>query len=87
MKLFISILVCICASIGTKAQNINSKPVILYGVFPADSLTTAPFNSWFNKNYGEYMPDSISLVALKKQSLKDICIQVFLGTWCGDSKR
>lgn len=87
MKLFISILVCICAGMGTIAQNINSKPAILYGIFPADSLTTAPFNSWFNKNYQEYKPDSITFTALKKQSIKDISIRVFLGTWCGDSKR
>ena len=87
MKLFISIIVCICAGIGTTAQNINSKPVILYGLFSADSLTTAPFNKWFNKTYDDYQPESITVASFKKQSMKDISIQVFLGTWCGDSKR
>ncbi len=87
MKTFISVLVCICLIHNTNAQTASPKPKILYGVFPVDSLKAAPFGTWFNKNYEEYKPDSLTVLALKKMATKEMKIQIFMGTWCGDSKR
>jgi thiol-disulfide isomerase/thioredoxin len=87
MKSFISILVCICFINNTNAQTHVPKPKNLYGAFSIDSLQAAPFGTWFNKNYEEYKPDSVTILALKKQVVKDMKIQIFMGTWCGDSKR
>jgi tetratricopeptide (TPR) repeat protein len=87
MKLFISILVCIQISFFATAQNNAPSTLNILGTFSADSLRAAPFAGWFVKNYDEYRPDSSTVAGLKKQVMKDIRIQVFLGTWCGDSKR
>lgn len=88
MKLFISILVCICLiNFNMNAQTVTAKPKTLYGIFPIDSLKAAPFGTWFNKNYDDYKPDSLTILALKKLATKEMKIQIFMGTWCGDSKR
>ncbi len=42
--------------------------------------------SWYKKNYSSYTPEQTSLEALQ-DSLNDIEIKVFMGTWCHDSKR
>ena len=42
--------------------------------------------SWFKKNYSNYTPEETSLEALQN-SLTDIEIKVFMGTWCHDSQR
>lgn len=42
--------------------------------------------SWYKKNYSSYTPEQTSLEALQ-DSLNDIEIKVFMGTWCHDSQR
>jgi thiol-disulfide isomerase/thioredoxin len=58
----------------------------LLGVHPIADLRQAPFADWFQYNYQNYQPDSLLLPELK-QLLKGKELQIFLGTWCGDSKR
>lgn len=69
------------------AQTVATKPIILYGQIKKDSLSKTPFAEWFKPGYDDYHPDAGTITILKNQQLKDITIQVFLGTWCGDSKR
>lgn len=59
---------------------------MLLGKNPRESLLKAPFAEWYNPNYGSYQPDK-RLVQQIKPLLFDKKIQLFLGTWCGDSKR
>jgi tetratricopeptide (TPR) repeat protein len=59
----------------------------LLGVVTRDSLLQSPYNTWFSKNYEDYRPDSLVMSRLKKTSFKKIRIEIFFGTWCGDSKR
>jgi thiol-disulfide isomerase/thioredoxin len=59
----------------------------LWGICTRDSFLQTPFNVWFQKNYDDYKPDLALIEALKKQNLKDFKIKIFLGTWCGDTKR
>ncbi len=49
-------------------------------------LLQIPFSDWFVKNYNEYLVDS-SLVPELNKRLKKKNITIFLGTWCGDSRR
>ena len=42
--------------------------------------------SWYKKNYSSYTPEQTSLEALQ-DSLNEVQIKVFMGTWCHDSKR
>jgi len=69
------------------AQNPEAKPRILYGAITKDSLTKAPYDKWFTTGYDTYKPNAETVAQLKKLNFKDCTIQIFFGTWCGDSKR
>jgi thiol-disulfide isomerase/thioredoxin len=69
------------------AQTSEPKPRILYGAITKDSLEIAPYDKWFTTGYNAYKPNAEIVAQLKKQNFKDYSIQIFLGTWCGDSKR
>lgn len=59
---------------------------ILLGEINKNGLTNNSFNEWFSENYNEYSINK-SIVKQLKDSLNTYDINVFLGTWCGDSKR
>lgn len=58
----------------------------LYGKSTEEAMKQPPFNSWYLTNYNAYAPDSIALEALRP-ALRNKTIQIFMATWCGDSKR
>jgi thiol-disulfide isomerase/thioredoxin len=87
MSKIISLSIAILFSAISFAQTSEPKPRILYGAITIDSLTVAPYDKWFATGYDIYKPNVETVALLKKQSLKDYSIQIFLGTWCGDSKR
>ena len=58
----------------------------LLGEINKQGLEQAPFNDWFSKNYDSYLVNE-KVVEKLINSLKEYKITVFLGTWCGDSKR
>jgi tetratricopeptide (TPR) repeat protein len=64
-----------------KQQQIN-----LLGHCSISSLQQAPFNSWFYLQQQNYKPDS-SIVKGIEPFIQQTTIEIFLGTWCGDSKR
>lgn len=49
-------------------------------------LEQAPFNDWFVKNYQDYRVDSATADRLKP-ALSGRRFRIFMGTWCGDSRR
>ncbi len=49
-------------------------------------LQREAYRSWFQTGYEQYANDQATTSALIPL-LKDITIEIFLGTWCGDSKR
>lgn len=59
----------------------------LLGIVPRDSLMVEPYRTWFQKNYDEYVVDALSLQKVKAKLTADITIDIFFGTWCGDSQR
>ena len=59
---------------------------VLWGEFEMADLHRPAFVDWFQKGYDAYSPDESVLKELKEQ-LKGHQIKVFMGTWCGDSKR
>lgn len=63
----------------------NGKPMLL-GIHNEKSLKKPPFAEWYNKNFNEYKPDD-SLSNQMKSLLHGKKMKIFLGTWCGDSKR
>ena len=74
----------------SNAGNIQSKDnrsnPILLGVCDRGSLLQSPYKEWFTKNYDSYTVDSITADKLKPL-LKQQHFDIYLGTWCGDSRR
>jgi thiol-disulfide isomerase/thioredoxin len=60
--------------------------LLLLGKSTRERLQQAPFDSWFNTGYKDYVVDSASANQLKSL-LKGKRILIFMGTWCGDSRR
>lgn len=59
---------------------------LLLGEINKKGFAKSPFNAWFSKNYDDYLVNK-KVVKLLKNELNGYEIKVFLGTWCGDSKR
>ncbi|MEO8405715.1 MAG: hypothetical protein ABI480_14000 [Chitinophagaceae bacterium] len=87
MKKIFFIIPALVLTIICAAQNEIKKNDILYGRITKEDLMTAPFNKWFDSSYAVYKPDEEIINAIKKLNTKDISLQVFMGTWCGDSRR
>jgi thiol-disulfide isomerase/thioredoxin len=60
---------------------------VLYGLIEKNQLRVPPYNVWFAPGYDNYVPDPSVINGLKKLDCKDVSIDIFLGTWCGDSRR
>ncbi|MDF0717978.1 thioredoxin family protein [Muricauda sp. 334s03] len=77
---------------GASAQNFNKEIItenglqFLVGQINLEGLRSQPYSNWFQNRYENYHPDE-TMVALFKEKLADYNIKLFLGTWCGDSKR
>lgn len=59
---------------------------MLLGHCTRSCLMQKPFIDWFNPNYSDYKVDS-SLTGEIKKLMRKKNMTIFLGTWCGDSKR
>lgn len=59
---------------------------VLLGEINKLGLTQNTFNSWFSKNHEDYLVNK-AIAKKLKDSLRQYEIKVFLGTWCGDSKK
>ncbi|WP_299114283.1 hypothetical protein [uncultured Winogradskyella sp.] len=87
-----SIIIVFIISFQLDAQNLNleitenTKSPYLLGKIDKSGLEGDNYKSWFTKNYKDYQPNSeiISAITL---TLKNYDIKLFMGTWCGDSKK
>lgn len=57
----------------------------LWGAFELDKLQTAPFDEWYKEQYNKFTTD-LSKVNWA-ENLENYQIDIYLGTWCGDSKK
>lgn len=87
-----SLLIISFISIQINAQNLNTEitentdtPYLL-GKIDKSGLEGDNYKSWFNKNYDDYEPNSTITKAIAPE-LKNHTITLFMGTWCGDSKK
>ena len=60
--------------------------MMLLGKVTRRGLQMEDFKEWHKENFNGHTLDTITIEALKPK-LKDISIQVFIGTWCSDSQR
>src|SRR5262245_18928098 len=59
---------------------------MLLGKCTRDALLKQPFSEWFKPNYDSYVVDSFTCNFIRPL-LAGKSITIFMGTWCGDSKR
>ena len=96
--IFIMVLVCIAlfgcnqraipshtTITNTTIVNDDNKP-ILAGHCSLAILQNAPYADWYLKNYADYLVDTITARQLHP-FLQNKTMEIFLGSWCGDSKR
>ena len=87
--IFLNILFCtqiiISQNINQTVQGTNGKLKLL-GKIDKKGLNQEPFKDWFEKNYEAYIVNT-QLAKTYKNEIEDYKVKVFLGTWCGDSKR
>ncbi|MBW1297090.1 thioredoxin domain-containing protein [Aquimarina litoralis] len=85
--LFIVLLGSSCYSQTFNQETVNEKGVQnLTGKINFERLNSSPYNTWFSANYESYTPNEKVLQTVKK-NLHEYTIKIFMGTWCGDSKR
>ena len=79
--LLFSVLLC-GQPINRTFEQANGSVNIL-GQATLEKLMSEPFRGWYDKNYDEYEVDT--------ETMHDVTmpdsITIFMGTWCGDSKR
>lgn len=59
---------------------------VLLGEINKNGLTSNTFNTWFSKKHKDYIVNK-GITKKLKDSLNQYEIKVFLGTWCGDSRK
>lgn len=65
---------------------INNNQPFLVGQITTEALSSDSYQSWYTNNYEAYQVDN-NEVSSFKNALSKYKILVFMGTWCGDSKR
>jgi len=70
---------------STEIKNANGD-TILAGHCSASILQTQPYKTWFDKSYNNYNVDTPTALSLKPL-LENKRAEIFLGSWCSDSKR
>ena len=100
MKKFIAVALATIATLyacspkmtGETSRNTNQdqvdnsgKPMLL-GIQSPAALNKSPFNEWYTKNYTGYKVND-TITDKIKPILKNTNFLIFMGTWCGDSKR
>jgi len=63
----------------------NQQPFLL-GEITVDGLSSNTYKSWYKTNYDTYVISSQKIDAIKEK-IGTFKILIFMGTWCGDSKR
>jgi hypothetical protein len=92
-SIYIAFIIALAIPMNNEAQTIYNLEVkdkngnlLLLGKSTRERLQQAPYDSWFNTTYNDYLIDSATANQLKSM-LKGKRFQIFMGTWCGDSRR
>lgn len=70
---------------NTEVLNNQNQPILL-GYCSLSVLQQNNYADWYNKNYTSYQFDSTVIEQLQSK-IANYSMEIFLGTWCGDSKR
>ena len=84
LALFISLYVS--AQNNYQTISLENGSSYLVGKIDTNALKAEPYNSWYPKNHTDYQVDS-TLINPHKEAVNSHKVLLFMGTWCGDSKR
>ena len=89
-KIFILILVIVffgCNKVANKMiVDEKTGKQMLVGITERNAFELPDFSDWYDAEYTGYEPDEFIIKQIN--NLNDsIYIQIFMGTWCGDSRR
>ena len=94
MQRFITILILLLISGSNIIGQVKDQELLdvqgnitLLGKTSYKRLKKAPFKEWFLENERKYQYNPTEVASLKTQLTKVDSITVFMGTWCGDSKK
>lgn len=82
---FFSLLLIQAQPLNKEATYGKNNPYLI-GKINKEGLSNGGYAQWFLENESDYVPKPKVLEVLKGQ-LNDYTITLFMGTWCGDSKR
>ena len=90
MKNLISILL-LALFTSTNAQfnkeiTLEDGRKFLVGQMTLEGFHSEPYKLWFEQGHKNYQVDQ-TLISMLKKRLSEHHLKLFLGTWCGDSKR
>jgi hypothetical protein len=71
--------------INQKFTDLSGNEILL-GVCTREALLEAPYSAWFQSAYQQYVVDTATCVFVSPL-LRNRKITIFMGTWCGDSRR
>ncbi len=71
--------------INTEILN-EKRQTILAGHCSISSMQMGSYKEWYDKSYSSYNIDS-SIIPQLQPLLQNKTVEIFLGSWCGDSKR
>ncbi len=91
MKKLILLLMILSTVIYTQDKNKlvtdekSGKPMLI-GLCDRTAFADSNFSWWFNSEYDNYTPDSVTVMKLSKE-INEVKITIVMGTWCSDSRR
>ena len=56
----------------------------LWGNIEINDLESPPYNDWYQASKLSFEPKFSSIIS---DHLKGVTVKIYMGTWCGDSKR
>jgi thiol-disulfide isomerase/thioredoxin len=65
----------------------EQEPPKLLGPCTVEQLEQPPYGEWFRKGYDDYAPNPDVVARLRSADTSGLRVEVFFGTWCGDSRR
>lgn len=92
MKRAVNIILILILPFQLCAQNLNveitenTDTPYLLGKIDKSGLEGDNYKSWFTTNYNDYEPN-LSITEAISSELENYTITLFMGTWCGDSKK
>jgi len=85
-SLLLFVAASVCSQEFNQEINIENEQPYLVGRINIEGLTSDSYQKWYENNFTNYEVDLETITSIKDE-LAQHKILVFMGTWCGDSKR